>query len=307
MTDASLPTDEDLRTGEPDVLPLGRAPRPTTGPELAERARAALVEQVAGDLGPGAVTHLDVVRVSATVDGPDVPTLDVDLTGVVVRRAASDTTTERASVRPGATDLASGRRENGVIRHVRVDAHPVTVEGVPVDVELSADDVPFRWVEGADGSLGVEAVEPSVDAPLRGHVRVAAPRAALVATAGRLIGEALREAGLTLSSFDVEIGSTGPRSAHGSGFARVRKGILSASIRAQASIEVDGAMVLTVRELSLSSRNPVVAAALLAARKHVDEARGRTVDLAAELPPGIRIVDVRLDVDDALAVSARFA
>ncbi|WP_435735793.1 hypothetical protein V5D56_13320 [Cellulosimicrobium sp. PMB13] len=306
-------TAEDTSTDDrPDVLPLGRAPRPATGAELAARVRSALVEVVAGDLSEGSVEHLDRLSVSATVDGPDVPTLDVDLSGVVVRPTTSATGTtptgEPVVPAPDGASTSTAAREDGVLRRVRVDAHPVTVEGVPVDVALEALDVPFRWVEGADGSLGVELVEPDDDAPLLGHVRVAAPQDALVETARRLIEEPLRTmGGLSLSSFDVEIESTGPRSARGAGFARVRKGILSASIHAKAVVEVDAAMVLTVRELSLTSRNPVVAAALLAARRHVEEAQGRRIDLAAELPAGLRLADVRLDVGGSIAVSARFA
>ncbi|WP_251150869.1 hypothetical protein [Cellulosimicrobium sp. Marseille-Q4280] len=309
-TTEDISTDDRRRADDrPDVLLLGRAPRPVTGAELAARVRSALVEEVAGDLAEGAVEHLDRLRVSATVDGPDVLTLDVDLSGVVVRPTLSadgDATPTDERAAPVPADAAA--REDGVLRRLRVDAHPVTMEGVPVDLVLEAQDVPFRWVEGTDGSLGVETVEPDDDAPLVGHVRVAAPQDALVATARRLVEEPLRTlGGLSLSSFDVEIESTGSRSARGTGFARVRKGILSASIHARASIEVDAAMVLTVRELSLTSRNPVVAAALLAARKHVDEAQGQTVDLAAELPAGIRLADVRLDVGESVAVSARFA
>ncbi|WP_454044030.1 hypothetical protein [Cellulosimicrobium sp. Marseille-Q8652] len=310
-------TTEDTRTDDRprvDVLPLGRSPRPVTGAELGARVRSAVVEMVAGDLAEGAVEHLDRLRVDATVDGPDVPTLDVDLSGMVVRptrstdggAARTDAPAPTDPAVPASTDAAT--REDGVLRRLRVDAHPVTVEGVPVDLVLEAQDVRFRWVAGADGSLGVEPVEPGDDAPLRGHVRVAAPQDALVEAARRLLEESLRTlGGLSLSSFEVEVESTGPRSARGSGFARVRKGILSASVHARAVVEVDAAMVLTVRELSLTSRNPVVAGALLAARTHVERAQGRTVDLAAELPPGVRLADVRLDVGESVAVSARFA
>jgi hypothetical protein len=35
--------------------------------------------------------------------------------------------------------------------------------------------------------------------------------------------------------------------------------------------------------------------------------QGQTVDLAADLPAGIRLADVRLDVGESIAVSARFA
>jgi len=117
----------------------------------------------------------------------------------------------------------------------------------------------------------------------------------------------LQNLGLTLASLDVELESAGPRSVTLHGFARVRKGILSASVRATGTAEVDARMVLTVRDLELSSRNPVVAALLLAARGELAKAEGHQVDLVSDLPPGVRLADVRVDVGETLAVTARFA
>ncbi|MBD8077935.1 hypothetical protein [Cellulosimicrobium arenosum] len=303
-TATDVPTDDGT-----DVLPLGRAPRPSTGPELAVRLRDAFVEHAHPD-----VAHVERLRVHATVDGPDVPALDVDLSGLVVRTTSGGgrpTETTLPPVPVGDLIDPAARREDGTLRHLRIEAHPVTVEGVPVDVVVDADDVRFRWVEGADGSLGVELVDPGATGSgelVRGFVRVTAPQRDLIAAARRLIEKTLQETGgLVLTSFDVQVDSAGPRAATAGGFARVRKRILSASIRARIAVDVDEHLVLTVRELSLTSRNPVVAAALLVARNHVDEARGRTVDLAAELPPGLRLADVRLDVDESVAISARFA
>jgi hypothetical protein len=286
-----------------DTLPLGSAPRPTTAPDLLVRLRPAVVEA----LGPD-VDGVDRVRLDAVVDGPDVTRLEVDLTGVRVRTTGSRGTTaaERAaSPAPAVDDVRS--REDATLHRLRVDAHPLTVEDVPVDVVAEIDGLRFRWVESTDGALAVEAVEPSVEAPLGGHVRVGAPRDAVLATARRLVATELEGIGLSLVSLDVDLVSDGPRRVSVRGFARVRKGILSASVRATATAEVDSRMVLTVRDVGLSSRNPVVAALLLAARSEVARADGQSIDLAAELPDGIRLADVRVEVGETLAVAARFA
>ncbi|MFD4991840.1 hypothetical protein ACFWH7_12440 [Cellulosimicrobium cellulans] len=290
----------DLRPAH-DVLPLGTAPRPTTAAELLGRLRPVLLDA----LGP-TVQGAERARLDADLDGADVARLDVDLTGVHVRvgGAPADATTSG----PATCDVEDVRsREDAVLRRLRVDAHPLVVEDVPVDVLAEVEGLRFRWVEDSAGGLGVEGVEPDDAAPLTGHVRVAAPRDAIVATARRLVATELQNLGLTLASLDVELESAGPRSVTLRGFARVRKGILSASVRATATAEVDAQMVLAVRDLELSSRNPVVAALLVAARGELAKVEGRQVDLVSDLPPGVRLADVRVDVGETLAVSARFA
>ncbi|MGN7701120.1 hypothetical protein [Cellulosimicrobium sp. 22601] len=289
-----------------DVLPFGAAPRPTTSVDLRARLRPALLDL----LGP-TVEGADRARLDAELDGPDVSRLDVDLTGVRVRVGGQGTApgAERASTDGHETrDVEDVRaREDAVLRRVRVDAHPLLVEDVPVDVVAEAEGLRFRWVEDTAGGLGIEPVEPDDAAHLSGHVRVAAPRDALVETARRLVATELQNLGLTLASLDVDLESAGPRSVTLRGFARVRKGILSASVRAAGTAEVDAHMVLTVRDLELSSRNPVVAALLLAARGELAKAEGHRVDLVSDLPPGVRLADVRVDVGETLAVTARFA
>ncbi|GED11695.1 hypothetical protein [Cellulosimicrobium cellulans] len=290
----------DLRPAH-DVLPLGTAPRPTTATELLARLRPVLLDA----LGP-TVQSAERARLDADLDGADVARLDVDLTGVHVRvgGAPSDATASG----PATSDVEDVRaREDAALRRLRVDAHPLVVEDVPVDVVAEAEGLRFRWVEDSAGGLGVEGVEPDDAAPLTGHARVAAPRDAIVATARRLVATELQNLGLTLASLDVELESAGPRSVTLRAFARVRKGILSASVRATATAEVDAQMVLAVRDLELSSRNPVVAALLVAARGELAKVEGRQVDLVSDLPPGVRLADVRVDVGETLAVSARFA
>jgi len=290
----------DLRPAH-DVLALGAAPRPASAPDLVARLRPVLLDL----LGP-TVQHAERARIDAGLYGADVARLDVDLTGVHVRLGG--TTSGATASGPATSDVEDVRsREDAVLRRLRVDAHPLVVEDVPVDVVAEAEGLRFRWVEDAGGALGVEGVEPDDAAPLTGHVRVAAPRDAIVATARRLVATELQNLGLTLASLDVELESAGPRSITLRAFARVRKGILSASVRATATAEVDARMVLAVRDLELSSRNPVVAALLVAARGELAKVEGRQVDLVSDLPPGVRLAEVRVDVGETLAVSARFA
>ncbi len=286
-----------------DALPLGTAPRPTTTADLLARLRPAVLDA----LGPQ-IANPDAVRLDAELDGPDVARLDVELTGVRALVASPGSTTDAPSSREVTRDVDDVRsRQDAALRRLRVDAHPLTVEDVPVDVTAEVEGLRFRWVEGSDGTLAVEGVEPDDGAPLSGHVRVAAPREALLALVRRLVTTELQGIGLALVSLDVELVSDGPRRVSVRGSARVRKGVLSASVRARATAEVDSRMVLTVRDVELSSRNPVVAALLLVARGELAKVEGRSVDLVADLPAGVRLADVRVETGETLAVAARFA
>ncbi|AEG43922.1 hypothetical protein [Isoptericola variabilis] len=277
-----------------DFLPLGSAPRPTTGDDLAARLRRVLVEAA----GP-AVQGLDRAPIVAQLDGADVASLEVDLTGV-----AFGTSQHKPDARRFASPPAA-RREEATARRVRVDAHPLTAVDLPVDVTAEAEGLRFAWVEGTDGSVGIQPIEPDDAHPVAGHARVAVDRRGLVGTLHGILAVALSSQGVQLTDLDVQIDSHGPRSASVRVDAKVRKSFLSASVEAVASAAVRDDMVLEVGDVRLSSGNPLVAAMLGMARARVEAVANRRIDLQAALPPGVRLVDVRLDAGEQLVLSAR--
>ena len=277
-----------------DVIPLGQAPRPTNGPDLAERLRAGIAA-VSG----GAVQGLDRLRLEATLDGPDVPALVVDLTGLAVRLDAGVGFT--------APPVQVLRREEGVIRSASLTAHPMTVADVAVDVDAVVDGLRFSWLERADGSVAVELQEPTGEAPVSGQARVAVDRDRLVEAARQIVATTLAAQGFVLSSLDVRLTSQGPASVAVEAVAKVRKGMLSATARVGATAEVSDDLVLTVRAVEATSRNPLVAAALVAFRGRLEALERQRVDIAAALPPGVRVEALRLDVGDELVLTARLS
>jgi hypothetical protein len=281
-------------TALPDAIPLGRVPRPTTGPDLADRLRAGLQQVTAG-----AVEGLDRARLEATVDGPDVPVLLVDLTGVAVRtRAPARRTT-------GAGQVA--HREQGALRTASVTAHPVTVAGVPAHLDAVLDGLTFTWLEGTDGSLAVTLVEPGEETPVSGQARLAVDRDRLVEATREVLAGTLATQGFALASLEVDLTSHGPTSVGVRADAKVRKGMLTAVARVAATVEVSGDLVLTVRDVEATSRNPLVAALLVAFRSRLDAVEGRRVDLGAALPHGVRVQELRLGVGDELVLTVRLA
>lgn len=237
------------------------------------------------------------VRVDAELDGADVVRLAIDGTGLRVRDLP------RATAAPSPAQVTG--RTHAVIFALRVDAHPATLVGVPADIRVALADVPFAWVEGGDGSLAAELLEPSADAPVTGDVRVSVARADLVEGI-RTQATALAAAqGVTLTRLDVDLVSRGPRALSVVADARLRKGLLSAPARLQATAVLDDDLVLTLRDVEVSSSNPLLATMLSVARGRLDDVARRRVDLGAQLPPGVRLSEVRLDVGETIVLTVR--
>ena len=307
MTDAAQRPVPDLSSGStssgrpaPGPIPLGTAPRPADGADLAARIRAALADEIGGQ-----VVGLDRASISAVLDGADVASADIDLSGVVVRL-------DGATGATGPADAAKRwqpevvRREPGTLRRVRVDAHQLVAVDLPVDITAELEGLRFDWVEGSDGRVGIEPVEPTGAHPVSGHARVAVDKAGLVATARGLLTVVLQQQGITLTGLDLDVVSQGPRAATLRIDAAVKKGMfLSARVQATASVSIDANMVLAVRDVQLASGNPLVAALLGTIRGRVEAATSRDIDLAERLPDGVRLADVRLDIGQQLVVSAR--
>ncbi|PFG42715.1 hypothetical protein ATJ88_1385 [Isoptericola jiangsuensis] len=276
------------------LLPLGPAPRPTTDDDLAARLRASLAA-----LAGSRVQGLDGATVTPVLDGADLTSLDVDLTGVAVGLPTGQQSPP-AHWRP-----AVETREPGTLRTLRIDAHPLTAVDLPVDVTAELAGLTFAWVTGDDAQAGVELVEPTADTPVTGSARVAVSRAGLAGAVQGMLAVALQSNGIQLTSFDLDVTQEGPRGAALKASAGIRKGMfLSATITATASAAVDDAMVLTVGDVHLHSGNPLVAAMLGAFRGKIEAATGQRVDLAASLPPGVHLRDVSLDVGDDVVLTA---
>ncbi|GAA4710012.1 hypothetical protein APR04_000996 [Promicromonospora umidemergens] len=302
MTDAAQRPAPDHLSAErrtPDPIPLGTAPRPADGADLAARIRAALAEELGGT-----AVGLDRASITTVLDGASVASADIDLSGVVVRTDGV----------PGPADPDKRwrpeivRREPGTLRRLRLDAHRIVAVDLPVDVTAELEGLRFEWVESSDGRVGVLPVEPTQEHPVSGHARVAVDKAGLVATARGLLTVVLQQQGITLTGLDVDLVSEGPRAATLRVDAAIKKGMfLSARVQATASVSVDANMVLAVRDVRLASGNPLVAALLGTIRGRVEAATSRDIDLAEKLPAGVRLADVRLDVGQELVASARLA
>ncbi|GAA2175777.1 hypothetical protein GCM10009846_26980 [Agrococcus versicolor] len=282
-------------------LELGPAPRPTTGDDLVARIRTAVLRDATDALRPGVERLLD--GLVATVEGADVVSLDLDGTGVRLDGLLADDAGVGDLLPTSAADVIAS--EPGVLRLLTVRAHPIHVEGVPVELGLTLEDLRIRWVEVAGGTVGLDVVEPDEAHPVRGHLRVEAPQAELVEVVRGIAERTAAEQGVELRELDVRLTSDGPRTVRAEMDARVKKGFLGAPASASATLRVDDALRVHVEDLRVTSSNVLVAGLLGAVRGRIEDRVREPIDLAAQLPAGVRLTDVRVEAGERIGVEAR--
>ena len=271
---------------------LGASPRPVAGDDLVRRIRALVV---AVEPAGTPVT----MEVQAQMDGADIADLQIDLTGTVPADPAAQ---DRSRLEPQGAVIA---REPATVRRLRVVANPLRIAGADVTVDVDLADVPMQWVETDANETAVELGEASDDAPVRGSVRLGVPERQL-SDAVRTVADALAaEQGVAISKLDLEVQAAGSRDLRVFADARVKKGFLSASVQGSATASVDDRMGLTLSGIRLESGNPLVAALLAVARGRIQGLEGQRIDLVSDLGPGLRVQDLRFDVGDEIALSAR--
>ncbi|WP_430591721.1 hypothetical protein [Humidisolicoccus flavus] len=277
-----------------DVVPFGRVPIPNTPADFTERLRRAIAENFASN-----AQYLDRVLIDVALAGPDVERLDITLTSVRVPLIDTD-----EGDAPGMTSVQDvALRTPALLNHLRVNARPVVIEGVDVLLEVELHGLRFAWIETHAGELALEFTEPSAEAPVHGFINIRAHRSAVVEALREVLEGALGELGVTLKELDIELESIDARTVRVRGFAKLRKGLLSASATIAGVATLSNDLQFRLSEVSATSKNPVIAAILLGLRKKVKSVEDESYDLAKDLPAGVRIADVQVNIGDEIAVA----
>ena len=71
--------------------------------------------------------------------------------------------------------------------------------------------------------------------------------------------------------------------------------------------EVDSGMVARIGEIQARSGNPLVSLVLVVVRKKLARYTDTTIDLNAQMPPGLRLVDLSMDAGKEFTAQVRFA
>lgn len=248
---------------------------PTSGAALSDRLTQSL-QEVLGETGG---SH----SVETTINvPPNVALLRADLSGVSTQVDSS--VADRAKGQVQQSSVVSADRIPAQIDKVMVKAHPLTVQGLPVNFDLQVEKVPFNWVVEKDGKVwfGLEDQAPkAMTGEFSAHMTMTAFKQAV----REAVEVGAHEKGIAVQDLDFDMHQVG-NDFQVRGSARVRKSIISAKADARASLTYDPAkMTLRVSDVELSSANRAVSMLLRMAEGSIDKFRGKTFDLNEMLTP----------------------
>lgn len=269
---------------------IGDAPRPSSSQELGRRIRDELLTQLTADPGSTAL-GIENVRVDVTMHGASIDALLVDASGVAID-IASDTTQAHlpaAGVDDGADDPAVASRESAVLRRGTFAAHPLRIQHVSLDLEATAVNVPFEWLELDDGGLALgipEEMNTRSRRAVRLHLRVAVNpddvfqaimrvlRADIADLEGAHIDrERFSFTQLRARRFRIELS------------ARVRWKFLRPTLRTSIELQMDNRFVVRLRRVKITSSNPLLMLVLRVFRRRITRDIRKPIDLKEHLRP----------------------
>ena len=275
-----------------------------------------VIRWVRAGLQPGdaeLVRGLERVRISADVSGAALELLSIDASGVELSLLPVDDAVSGSTPASGAPEIV--QRRPGVIRTVRLIADPVRIEGIAVSIDAQIHDIPVEWVVYAAPSIpdqpetirGIDLADDG--AGMRGAFTASLRSEDLSPLITSLVRPLLAGNGIHLSRLKTKVtqdGADGIRLDAGAG---VRWRLLGASAKGTAHVHVSPDGIITLRDLKVGSRNPLVMLALRAVRQSVREQSGKSVDLNEDITSagGPRLTDLRVVAGDDLTVSARLA
>lgn len=285
---------------------------------VARWVRGALVHMSTD--GKVAISGLDRVKVSADLTGTDLNQLTLDATSVKLRVDVNDTHAA-SQAHPGDTERepalpAPTLRETGVAREFRVVATPMRIQRTPVTLDLRLYDIPIVWLTFAEPTEAgvpdsIHSLTPDENLEsVRGNFHASIRTTEVASLISSVARPLLKEGGVRLGRLRLDFAEDGGHSIRVTASAGLRWKLLMASARAEAQIHYTPDAVITIRTLTVGSRNPLVKFALLFVRKHLRTAIGQSADVNAQLAEdgiAMRIHDLRIQARDQLTLSARFS
>lgn len=278
-----------------DTLLLGPAPRPQTSEALTTALRTA----VTGIL-PREVSGIDHATIAARLDGSTIAELIIDLTGVSVPTLSDDLldisliSTETRSATPTTIAVTT------------VSAAPLTVAGARVTLQGQVRDLPAVWVETTQGQAGLQFPEPTdASKPVTGEGEASVDKGELQ-RAALTIGQGFaRDMGVTLDDLKLDFQAVSPTALKFFADAKVKKGFIGASAVVNGNATLDDAMNVTLSNLQVGSKNPVINALLGALKGRIDRLNGRTIRINDKLPGGVKLTHAEFEITDKVTIKGR--
>lgn len=268
-----------------EFLRLGESPRPSTSPELQNRIRDKILEQLNAD--PDAeVRGAERLRVQARLDGASIVALTVDASGI-----ASDAVPEAAAPEEaiGQETALVTHREAAILREGSFVAAPLLYEGVPIDVEVRAVDVPFEWLTLTDGyiALGARPTAPhGKRRSTRLRLRIGINSDDILGAITRVVRTDLAGTdGILLDREELTLRQLGPRHIRISMSARLHWKFLRPTFRGRTDLHIDNHFIARLRRTRVTSSNVLLAVVLRILRGRIARSLNETVNLNDSVSP----------------------
>lgn len=297
---------------KPEFLVIGRSARPTTGSELEQLLRPFLSDDIVD--GDGSVEGLDRATISAAMRDPDVTSLVVDLTDVSMRfedHPVAPTDPDRddtADATPDEPPPVLRTRAAHLVRGT-IRAHPILLQGVPVSIDATAENVSFEWAELEGGFLGIRIgggkrrMGGRRRRPLV-RLRAGTDVGIVARTVAGLARAEARNEGIQIDREHLKLKSLGHRRLRIEASARVRKRWFRGTYTLRTTLTINRHNVARLSRTRITSRNPLTHLGLRVLRSRINKEIQQPVKLD-EIMAHWSIQDIRIRAGRRLEVDVR--
>lgn len=267
------------------------SPRPTDSESL-----HALLRDIIAEDGALTRAQVDAIRMTSQVhdEGTRIERLDLDLSGT---QLSPRQLVEQAKEREQEVPDEPAKPVSPTI--VQVDAasfsaQPLKLGPLELRATGSAENIRYAWLEDAKGGLWVEHLKSADGKPGHASAQFEVDTRDFEPLAREVLERA--DAKVKLLEFTPEVEAPSDREAHVRIALRCGYGIVRASIIVDAQASIDDDMVLHIKQVKFSSKNPVLALAYKAVERIVlrDGRIPETIAINEQLPSGIELTDTRI-------------
>ena len=230
---------------------------------------------------------------SLTVTGglwPAVETLRIDLTGGEITR-------DRPFPHPAGPASSTVN-----VTHLEVIGMPLLLVGAPVQFHLRATEVVLH--EHQNANTGGFLLVPA--SAREGSLDLQSKLADLEAMLQRTASEAAKPHGVDITQVSVKLVSNSPRSVAIEAVITVKAFMMKTQINVSGDAEIDGDMMLHLKNLRLTGSGIAVGMAKTFLKPHFDRLEQKPVSLGAFALGEVKLRDIRVEVGETVRVAAQF-
>lgn len=263
------------------MFPLHQKELPANAGELVAALEAGLRRLV---LAPG-----KIVSIRASIF-PNLDEIAINLDGAEVRPNVP-----RPSFKIGGSAAAVNASR------LIISGQQLSLGAASLDLNIGARDVVLRQTRDENGDIVLLLHRAS-----EGRLALSLSQADLETLIAQIAKNEAGKQGVTIEDARLQLRSLGPRSMEGEVELRARKLFVRATIRIAARLEIDDQMVARICDLTCAGEGMIATLACSVLVPHLRKIEGRAFELMALSLGEVRLHDVRLEVNDAVKITAEF-